>query len=146
MEDSRLWYTSPAVLTMHARTRLAFAALVAAQALHSVEEYRFRLFDVFGPARFASGLVSGDRAAGFAILNTGIVLLGVASWLIFVRPGVPGARGVALFWTGLELANGVVHLLLALDRGGYFPGAYTAPLLAGISSYLGFRLRRGAPA
>jgi hypothetical protein len=128
------------------KARAAFAALIAAQALHSVEEYRFRLFDVFGPARFASGLVSGDRALGFTILNTGIVLLGVVGYLFFVRPAAPGARAVAFFWTGLELANGTIHLLLAAAQRGYFPGAYTAPFLAGISAYLAVRLLRGVPA
>jgi len=125
---------------LDSRARAAFAALIAAQAMHSAEEYRFRLFDVFGPARFASGLVSNDRALGFAILNAGIVLLGILSYWAFVGPARNEARAVAGFWTALELANGVIHTLLAWDRGGYFPGLYTAPLLVGSSSYLAVRL------
>lgn len=35
-----------------------FLALILAQACHSVEEYVFRLYDVFPPARFVSGLFS----------------------------------------------------------------------------------------
>ena len=52
---------------MDARTRFAFLALILTQAAHSVEEYVFRLYDVFAPARFVSGLVSDNHAAGFAV-------------------------------------------------------------------------------
>ena len=40
--------------------------LILAQAAHSTEEYVFRLFDVFAPARFVSSLVSDNLAVGFA--------------------------------------------------------------------------------
>ena len=63
---------------MDSRTRLAFLTLVLAQASHSIEEYAFALYDVFPPARFASGLVSSDLATGFAILNGAFVVFGVA--------------------------------------------------------------------
>jgi hypothetical protein len=33
------------------------------------------------------------------------------------------------FWTLLEIGNGIGHLVLAASRGGYFPGAATAPFL-----------------
>ena len=56
---------------MEPRTRLAFLLLIPAQALHSVEEYVFRLFDLFGPARFVAGLVGIEPSAGFAIVNVG---------------------------------------------------------------------------
>jgi hypothetical protein len=127
---------------MTPRSRAAFAALIAAQAAHSVEEYVFRLFDVFAPARAVSGLFSSDLATGFAVANAGIVFFGVWAYLANVRTSRPGSRGLAWFWTGLEFANGVGHLLLAAGAGGYFPGAATAPLLVAVSSYLGARLLR----
>ena len=130
---------------MTSRSRTAFAALIAAQAAHSVEEYVFRLYDVFAPARAVAGLFSSDLAAGFAVANAGIVLFGVWAYLARVRPARPGARVLAWFWTGLEFANGVGHLLLAAGAGGYFPGAATAPVLVVVSSYLGIRLLRETP-
>jgi hypothetical protein len=122
------------------RSRAAFGLLIAAQAAHSLEEYVFRLFDVFVPARFVSSLFSSNLATGFAIANAVIVLFGVWCYLARLRPGHPSARGYAWFWTCLEFANGVGHVLLASGQGGYFPGVGTAPLLLVLSAYLGARL------
>ena len=125
---------------MDSRARWAFLALIVAQAAHSIEEYVFRLFDVFAPARFVSGLVSSDLAFGFVTLNVVLVLFGAWCYLARVRPGHPSGLAFAWFWTLLELGNGVSHSVMALARGGYFPGVATAPLLLGVSSYLGIRL------
>jgi hypothetical protein len=125
-----------------ARSRTAFGLLIAAQAAHSVEEYVFRLYDVFAPARFVGGLFGRDLATGFAVGNVLLVLFGLWCYLARVRPGHPSSRGYAWFWTGLEGVNGCGHLLFAAARGGYFPGASTAPLLLGLSLYLGRRLSR----
>ena len=129
---------------MDSRSRAAFGLLILAQAAHSVEEYAFRLFDVFGPARFVSGLFSDNIARGFAVANIGIVLVGVWCYVARVRTPHPTERAYAWFWTCLELGNGVGHLILSGVRGGYFPGAATAPLLIAASSYLGARLMRRA--
>ena len=61
---------------MTPQSRRAFLVLILAQAAHSTEEYVFRLFDVFAPARFVSSLVSDDLAVGFALVNTGLILFG----------------------------------------------------------------------
>jgi hypothetical protein len=127
---------------MDPRSRAAFGLLILAQAAHSVEEYAYRLFDVFAPARFVSGLFSSNIALGFALANTAIVLFGVWCYLARVRSSHPSARGYAWFWTCLEFANGIGHLLLSARRGGYFPGVGTAPLLLAGSLYLGARLLR----
>ena len=127
---------------MDSRSRTAFGLLIAAQAVHSVEEYVFRLFDTFGPARWVSGLFSNDSATGFALANIGIVLLGLWCYLARVRTPHPGERAYAWFWTCLELANGMGHLVISGARGGYFPGVGTAPLLVAASTYLGSRLMR----
>jgi hypothetical protein len=107
---------------MDRRGRTAFLALVAAQAAHSAEEYVFRLFDVFAPARFVSSLFSSDSSQGFAIANAILVLFGVWCYWARVRRGHPSARAFLWFWAFLELGNGLGHGLLALGRGGYFPG------------------------
>lgn len=72
-----------------------FLLLVAAQALHSVEEYVFRLYDVLAPARYVSGLLGFDRAAGFAIVNAALLLFGLWCWQAQVRPGRGAGRGLA---------------------------------------------------
>ena len=125
---------------MDSRSRGAFRLVVLAQAAHSVEEYAFRLFDAFGPARFVSGLFSGNYALGFALANIVIVLFGGWCYLARVRTSHPNARAYAWFWTCLEFANGMGHVILAIVRAGYFPGVGTAPLLIAASCYLGASL------
>lgn len=125
---------------MDARSRAAFLILIVAQAAHSIEEYVFRLFDVFAPARFVSGLVSSDLASGFAIVNAALVLFGLWCYVARVRPAHAASQAFAWFWTLLEFGNGTGHTLLAISRGGYFPGVGTAPVLLGVSLYLAVRL------
>jgi hypothetical protein len=128
---------------MPRRTAAAFAALVAAQAAHSIEEYVFRLYDRLPPARFVSSLFSADIARGFAIANALIVGAAVLCLLVVWRGGA-GARAVAWFWAGVETLNGCGHVLFAVVAGGYFPGVATAPLLIASSAYLVSRLSRPA--
>ena len=125
---------------MSRQSRWAFLALVVAQAAHSIEEYFFRLFDVFAPARFVSGLVSTNLAVGFVVANAALVLFGLWCYFARVRPGHPSGPVFAWFWTVLEFTNGIGHSVLALSRGGYFPGVVTAPALLGVSAYLALRL------
>lgn len=127
---------------MESRGRRAFLALIVAQAAHSVEEYVFRLYDVFPPARFVSGLIDSDLARGFVVANAALVLFGLWCYLARVRKGGESGRGLASFWTALEAINGTGHLVLAVARGGYFPGAGTAPILLGCSAWLGSTLLR----
>jgi hypothetical protein len=127
---------------MDPRSRAAFALVILAQAAHSIEEYVFRLFDVFAPARWVSGVFSEDTARGFALGNAAIVLFGIWSYWARVRPSHPSARGYAWFWACLELGNGIGHVVQAILRGGYFPGVGTAPLLIAASCYLGLNLMR----
>jgi hypothetical protein len=125
--------------------RRAFLLLVAAQAAHSVEEIVFRLYEVFPPARWVSGLVSDDLRRGFILANAALVLFGLVCHVVWVRrPGPAGPRA-AWGWLIVETANGTVHLLLAAARGGYFPGAATAPLLLAASAWLASGLRRARP-
>lgn len=53
----------------HSSVRTAFGLLIAAQAAHSIEEYLGRLWEVFPPATFVSGLVSPNRDVGFIKLR-----------------------------------------------------------------------------
>ena len=127
---------------MHARTRFAFLALILTQAAHSVEEYVFRLYDVFAPARFISGLVSDNLAVGFVVFNAALVLFGLWCYAARVRTSHRSARGWIWLWVVIEFGNGVGHTALAVARGAYFPGAATAPVLLALSTFLALRMTR----
>jgi dienelactone hydrolase len=129
---------------MSRSSRLAFLALVLAQAAHSIEEYRTRLYDVFPPARFVSGLVSADRRVGFIIFNVSLVAFGVWCFVGPIRGARPSARALAWAWAALEVANGLGHMAWALAAGGYRPGLATAPFLVAIGLTLAALLRRDA--
>ena len=121
--------------------RNIFLVLILAQAVHSVEEYVFRLYDVLAPARYVSSLFGIDRQVGFVIVNSALVLFGLWCWFAKVRRG--RGRGLAWFWALLEIANGCAHVALAGMAGGYFPGLATAPLLLALGGGLAWKLRRG---
>lgn len=131
---------------MSPRSRWSFLALIAAQAAHSVEEYVFRLFDVFAPARFVSGLFGIDYSVGFALANTALVAFGLWCYFARVRQGHPSGPVFAWGWATIEFANGIGHIALAIGQGGYFPGAATAPVLLAVSAYLAWTLTQSTRA
>jgi Protein of unknown function with HXXEE motif len=124
------------------RTQVVFLFLILAQGAHSIEEYATRLYEVFPPARFVSSLVSTDLSLGFLVANAALVIFGLWCWAVPVRSGWRAARGIAWFWTLLEIGNGVGHSTLAFSRGGYFPGVATAPLLLVLAGWLAVLLVR----
>jgi hypothetical protein len=111
------------------RTEGTFLALVAVQGMHSVEEYVGRLWEVFPPARFVTGLVSDNRQAGFVIINVGLFIFGVWCFLWPVRRRWPSAKTFIGGWIVLEMVNGIGHPLWSLREGSYTPGVLTAPIL-----------------
>ena len=125
---------------MERRTRLAFLLLVAAQAVHSGEEYEAALWQHLAPARFVSLLLSIDPAIGFLIANGALVGFGLWCWAVPLRRGWTGAAALAWGWAAVETANGIGHFALAASVGGYFPGLVTAPLLLAAAAHLGWRL------
>jgi hypothetical protein len=125
---------------MNRQGRIAFLALILAQAGHSVEEYFTRLYDVLAPARFVSGLISQNREVGFVIFNVALATFGL--WCFFgpLLHGGRSAPALAGFWVGLELLNGCAHIAWAASAGAYRPGLGTAPILVIVASMLGWRL------
>lgn len=121
----------------------AFVLLLAAQAVHSIEEYWFRLYDLLAPARAVSDALGLHRPTGFIIANGALIGFGLWCYFARIRPGRPGARGLAWFWAVLELLNGLAHGALALAAGGYFPGVATAPVLLVAGLLLILALRAG---
>jgi Protein of unknown function with HXXEE motif len=122
--------------------RLAFLALVLAQAAHSIEEYSTRLYDVFAPARFVSSLFSSDLRVGFVIFNVLLVAFGLGCFFGPLLRGARSARGLAWFWAVLEFLNGCGHIIWAASAGAYRPGVATAPFLVAIAGVLGWELLR----
>ncbi len=104
------------------RTDSSFLVLVLGQGAHSIEEYVGRLYDVFPPARFVTGLVSSDRARGFLIINVALVSFGLWCFWWPLRRRWPSALALAWLW------------------GRYTPGVATAPLLLGSALYLARQL------
>lgn len=122
--------------------RIAFLALILAQAAHSIEEYSNRLYDVLAPARFVSGLFSSDLRVGFVIFNALLVAFGLGCFFGPVLRGARSAVGLAWFWAVLELLNGCAHIVWAASAAAYRPGLVTAPVLAAVALVLGWELAR----
>jgi hypothetical protein len=136
-----LWMRAPRDLELR-RAVAAYAIAVAALLLHFCEELAFGFYRLFPPV------------VGAPPWNSGVFLAFNLSWLVIfllagwglVRQWHP-ALLVALFLAlGASLLNGLAHLTLAALRGGYFPGAYTAPLVVAAGGYLAHRLLRARPA
>ncbi len=126
------------------RFKLAFAALVLAQAAHSVEECIGRLWESYPPARFVAGLISPDLERNFVAGNVLLVAFGIWCLLWPVRRGWPSAVYLGWAWVIVEVINGIVHPLWTLHEGGYTPGVATAPLLLATAAYLWYQLRNAA--
>ena len=122
------------------RIEPVFAALVATQAAHSLEEWQYRLYDVFPPARLLSSLVSSDRERGFVAINLALVAFGVWCVVVPVHRRWPSAATFVGIWIAIELVNGVGHPLWSLLQGGYTPGVATAPILLVLALVLARRL------
>ncbi len=122
------------------RLQYTFLLLVIVQALHSLEEFAGRLYEVFPPARFVSGLVSQNLERGFIILNVALLTFGL--WCFFwpIRRRWPSAALCAWIWVGIELVNGVGHPLWSLSVLRYTPGVATAPVLLVLALYLAWQL------
>jgi hypothetical protein len=118
-----------------------FAALIATQAAHSLEEYRGRLWESFPPARFVSGLLSADLERGFVVGNLLLVSFGVWCVLWPIRRGWAAAPLLMWIWVIIETVNGIGHPAWSLSQGGYTQGLATAPILLVLAVILGWKLR-----
>ena len=128
---------------MQTSTQTGFLLLIVSQAMHSIEEYFYSLWEVFAPARLISGLFSDNLTVGFSIVNLSIVAFGVWCYFGPVRNSWTSATILAWFWVFLELGNSIGHTYFAINQEGYFPGLYTTPFLFVFSCYLAFRLVKG---
>lgn len=108
-----------------------FAALTAVQLFHSIEELATGLYTWFprvtGAIREKVDFIPqlSMSRTNFAIANAVIVvfMLGI-SVLLFRR--IPWAVRVARVVAFVEILNGIAHLMAAIIRREYFPGAVSA--------------------
>jgi len=126
---------------MDSRIQVTFLALVLVQIAHSVEEYVFRFYAVFPPARLLERLSPGLARPGFVVLNTLVAVFGLWCFFSSVRPGTRSARDWIWIWVAVELFNGVAHPVWAVAARGYVPGLVTSTLLLTLATHLFWRLR-----
>jgi hypothetical protein len=119
-----------------------FLALVVVQAFHSAEEFVFRLYDAFPPARFLSGLVAADRQVGFVVINVLLVFFGIWCYVWPVRREWPFAAALLWGWVIVEMSNGIVHPTWSMVRGSYTPGVVTSILCLAVALLLARQLWR----
>ena len=117
------WRIEPAL-------RTAFLISIIVFICHAIEEFAMGLQSdlpaLFGRAEWSDG--------EFLTFNSVWMLIFCIA-AFFLRPGRSLPVLIVLFFALLGgVGNGIFHLLLVLQRGGYFPGAWTAPfcLVAGI--------------
>jgi hypothetical protein len=115
----------------------ALAAAATVQGLHFLEEtatgFRTQLGGAFG--------LPPMPLAFFLTFNL--------AWLAFWFASVPAIRRghmlgffAAWFLAIAGILNGVLHPVLAVDAGGYFPGLISSPAIAAASVWLWIQLRR----
>ena len=116
------------------------------QALHSIEEYLARLYEVFPPATFVGGLLSSNLQLGFVEFNAALVLFGVWCFPWPIRRRWPSTAIFAWFWVAMELVNGIGNPVCSLRELAYTPGVATAPMLLIVALYMAWQLRAPANA
>ena len=131
---------------MNANIKIAFLMLVLIQGVHSVEEYFGRLWEVFQPAKFLSGLVSNNLETGFLIINIGLFIFGIWSWAVPVRKDYSIARSIIWIFIVIEIINGIGHPVWAIYEMSYVPGLVTAPILLILAIYLFREIRKNQTA
>lgn len=104
--------------------------------MHSVEEYIGKLWEVFPPAEYFTGLISSNLETGFLIINISLFVFGLYCWLIPVRMNYTSAKFIIWFWIIIEFINGIGHPIWSLVQKSYTPGTITALILLFLSIYL----------
>ncbi|HEX5169356.1 MAG TPA: HXXEE domain-containing protein [Cyclobacteriaceae bacterium] len=125
---------------MESQVKSIFLILVLIQGAHSIEEYVGKLWEVFPPASFLTGLVSENHEVGFLIINIGLFIFGMLYWLLAFRGNYIWAPLILFVWVAIEIMNGIGHPIWSLMKGSYTPGVATAPMLFIVSLLLLKRL------
>lgn len=116
------------------RLTFRFWLLGLAQAAHSIEEMRARLYDFFWVAtgrlhEIVPGITQMRMSAQtFALLNMSFITILLGS-VPFVRARKAPALVLAGIAGAIEVLNGIGHTAGAIWFRGYVPGVATAPFL-----------------
>jgi Protein of unknown function with HXXEE motif len=121
---------------MNSKIKSVFLILVLIQAMHSIEEYVGKLWEVFPPAAFLTSLFSNNLETGFLIVNIGLFVFGMLCWLFPIRRNYSAAKRILWFWIILETTNGIGHLIWSIYQQSYTPGLITALFLFFTAIYL----------
>ncbi len=127
---------------MNGRIRATFVVLIVLQALHSSEEFIFKLYEVFPPMALLYREAPHLAKPAFIIFNVLLLMAGLICLLRWVWPAKPGARTVAWVWVGGEAFNAGAHSVWAVLIRGYNPGLVTGLMFVPVVIYLGYLLRR----
>ncbi len=118
----------------------AFPSLVLIQSVHALEEYAFRFYEVFPPARLLNDHLPGLSRPGFILFNLALIGFGLFSYFNWVRRGRAFSQTVVWIWVGIELYNGIAHVVWGVLIRNYNPGLISALPAAILASYVGYRL------
>lgn len=116
------------------RATRIFALLLLFQAVHAAEEYATRFYEAYPEVL---GLGAPWPAGFFLAFNVFWFAVWTAAGLALHR-GYTVAFFPVWFLAIASMGNGIVHPLLAIVTGGYFPGLLTSPLV-GIGGILLWR-------
>jgi hypothetical protein len=120
---------------MNRRISINFLLIALVQGLHSIEEFFGKLWEVYPPATFLSGLVSTNLKTGFIIINVSLFIILMLTWLTTFSKSY-STRGILWIWIILETINGIGHIIWAIIERSYEPGLATAPILLGLALWL----------
>jgi hypothetical protein len=120
---------------------LAYGVGIAVFGLHVAEEYSTQFQDAL-PALFGR---TGWSDARYLAFNGVWAVVFLGSWWAVGRGQALGVLVATFFAVGGGVGNGAAHLVLAVARGGYFPGAWTAPACLGVGVWMLLVLYRSEP-
>ncbi|MDQ3748974.1 MAG: HXXEE domain-containing protein [Acidobacteriota bacterium] len=127
---------------MNHRIKTAFLLMILLQAIHSVEEYIFKLYEVFPPMQLIYRNTPELAQAAFITFNLLLFLFGLICFFYWVQPARKRARVVVWIWIVIQMATVAAHLVWAIVIGGYNPGLATAPLFVPVIGCLLYWLQR----
>src|SRR3990172_1889822 len=87
---------------MDRKTKVGFIVLLDFQFLHFVEQSATRFVKEVPWGHVVEQALRGAIVPLFIVLNVGLIAIGLACYLLWVRPGLPAARTVLLVWIGVE--------------------------------------------
>jgi len=125
---------------MNNRIKIAFLTMISLQAVHSIEEYIFKFYEVFPPMQFIYRDAPDLAKSGFVTFNLLLFLFGIICFFYWVQPARKGARVVIWVWIAIQLATIASHAIWVMSVGDYHPGLATVPLFVPIVVFMMYLL------